>query len=34
MAFVSDIARIHSLYEWGMYLDTDVEVIKYFTSLL
>ena len=34
MAFVSNIARIHSLYEWGMYLDTDVEVIKYFTSLL
>ena len=35
MAFVSDVARIHALYEWGGgYLDTDVEVIKDFTPLL
>lgn len=35
MAFVSDVARIHALYNWGgVYFDTDVEVIKNFTSLL
>lgn len=35
MAFVSDVARIHALYEWGgVYFDTDVEVLKNFTNLL
>ena len=35
MAFVSDVARIYALYEYGgIYFDTDVEVIKDFTALL
>lgn len=35
MAFVSDVARIHALYEYGgMYFDTDVEVLKNFSMLL
>lgn len=35
MAFVSDVARIHALYEWGgVYFDTDVEVIKDMRPLL
>lgn len=34
-AFVSDIARIIALYEYGgIYLDTDVEVVKKFDELL
>lgn len=35
MAFVSDVARIHALYEYGgIYFDTDVEVLKNFSELL
>lgn len=35
MAFVSDVARVHALYKYGgIYFDTDVEVIKNFTTLL
>lgn len=35
MAFVSDVARIHVLYEFGgIYFDTDVEVVKNFSELL
>ena len=35
MAFVSDVARIYALYEFGgIYFDTDVEVIKDFSWLL
>ena len=35
MAFVSDVARIYALYEYGgIYFDTDVEVIKNFDRLL
>lgn len=35
MAFVSDVARIYALYEYGgIYFDTDVEVIKNFDCLL
>ena len=35
MAFVSDVARIHALYEYGgLYFDTDVEVLKNFSELL
>lgn len=35
MAFVSDVARIYALYEYGgIYFDTDVEVIKNFAWLL
>lgn len=34
-AFVSDYIRIKALYEYGgIYLDTDVEVLKSFNSLL
>ncbi len=34
-AFVADVARIHALYyEGGIYLDTDMEVIKTFNPLL
>ena len=34
-AFVADVCRAHALYhEGGIYLDTDVEVIKSFNSLL
>lgn len=34
-AFVSDVARIYALYtEGGIYLDTDIEVIKSFDPLL
>lgn len=34
-AFVSDVARIYALYtEGGIYLDTDVEVVKSFNPLL
>ena len=34
-AFVSDVARLHALYyDWGIYLDTDVEVLKSFDDLL
>jgi len=34
-AFVSDVARIYALYNYGgIYFDTDVEVIKDFSSLL
>lgn len=34
-AFVSDVARLHALkYEGGIYMDTDVEVIKSFNDLL
>lgn len=34
-AFVSDVARIKALKEWGgIYLDTDVEVLKSFDSIL
>lgn len=35
MVFVSDVARIHALYEYGgIYFDTDMEVIKNFSNLL
>lgn len=35
MAFVSDVARIYALYEYGgIYFDTDVEVVKNFDQLL
>lgn len=35
MAFVSDVARIYALYQYGgIYFDTDVEVIKEFSKLL
>lgn len=35
MAFVSDVARIHALYEYGgIYFDTDIEVLKNFSDLL
>lgn len=35
MAFVSDVARIYALYEYGgIYFDTDVEVLKDFSYLL
>lgn len=35
MAFVSDVARIYALNEFGgVYLDTDVEIIKSFSHLL
>lgn len=35
MAFVSDVARIYALYEYGgIYFDTDVEVLKNFSRLL
>ena len=34
-AFVSDVARIEALYQYGgFYMDTDVEVLKSFTPLL
>lgn len=34
-AFVSDVARIEALYQYGgIYMDTDVEVLKSFTPLL
>ena len=34
-AFVSDVARIEALYQYGgIYMDTDVEVLKPFNSLL
>ena len=34
-AFVSDVARIEALYQYGgFYMDTDVEVLKKFTPLL
>ena len=34
-AFVSDVARIEALYQYGgIYMDTDVEVLKTFTPLL
>lgn len=34
-AFVSDVARLHAVYEYGgIYLDTDVEVIKSLDNLL
>lgn len=34
-AFIADIARLHALYyEGGIYLDTDVEVLKGFDSFL
>ena len=34
-AFVSDVARLHALYEHGgIYLDTDIEVLKSFDSFL
>lgn len=34
-AFVSDVARIEALYQYGgFYMDTDVEVLKSFNSLL
>ena len=34
-AFVSDVARIEALYQYGgIYMDTDVEVLKSFNSLL
>lgn len=34
-AFVADVCRVHALYhEGGIYLDTDVEVLKSFDSLL
>lgn len=34
-AFVSDVTRIESLYQYGgIYMDTDVEVLKTFTPLL
>lgn len=34
-AFVSDVARLHALYEQGgIYLDTDIEVLKPFDDLL
>ena len=35
MAFVSDVARIYALYEYGgIYFDADVEVLKNFSVLL
>ena len=35
MAFVSDVARMYALYEYGgIYLDTDMEIIKDITPLL
>ena len=35
MAFVSDVARMYALYEYGgIYFDTDVEVIRDFSELL
>lgn len=35
MAFVSDVARMYALYEYGgIYFDTDVEVVKQFFELL
>ena len=34
-AFVSDVARIEALYQYGgFYMDTDVEVLKSFNPLL
>lgn len=34
-AFVSDVARLYALYhEWGIYFDTDVEILKNFDDLL
>lgn len=34
-AFVSDVARLHALHEYGgIYLDTDVEVLRPFNDLL
>ena len=34
-AFVSDVARVYALYNYGgIYMDTDVEVLKSFDSLL
>lgn len=35
MAFVSDVARIYALYQYGgVYLDTDIEICRDFTPLL